>query len=349
MGAMSLSGSIERWLAPSLAIASIVAAAPATAQSVADFYKGKTVNVTVAAAAGGGHDTYSRLVLPVVRQHLPGTPAFVVQNVGGAGGARAAHLMFNVAPRDGSAIGLLLQGMALSARIESTGVSYDPGKFSFLGGADNVRTGIVVRTRTGVTSMEQARTREVVLGSTGTDSESYVVPMLANAILGTRFKVLTSYRGMSDIYLAIDRGEVDGFVAAVGAVKLFRPQWIKDNEVKLLAAIAFDKAADFPDAPLLHAMPSNPVDQNVLALFAANGVMGRAWLAPPDVPADRLAALRDAFAKALADPMLAAEAGKRRMDWEPVTWQELQAALERVARADAAVIGRLKSMLPKKN
>lgn len=345
---MPYRGSMARWLLSALLI-ELFAGGQAGAQSVADFYKGKTVTVTVAAAAGGGHDTYTRLVLSMVQKHLPGSPTFVVQNLGGAGGARAAHHMFNVAARDGSAIGLLLQGMALSARIETSGVTYDPGRFAFLGGADNVRTGFVVRTRSGVTSMEQARSREVVLGSTGTDSESYVVPLLANAILGTRFRVLTGYRGMSDVYLAIDRGEVDGFVAAVGAVKLFRPQWIKDGEVRLLAAIAFDKLPDFPEAPFLHTMPANAIDRDVLALFAANGVMGRAWLAPPDVPAGRLAALREAFAKALADPLLAAEAGKRRMDWEPVRWQDLQSALERVARADPAVVDRLKSLLSKRN
>lgn len=331
-----------------LATAAIAAAgvsAPASADAVADFYKGKTVTIVVAAGPGGAHTKYSQLLAPYLKKYMPGNPDFITQNMGGAGGTKGANYLYNTAPQDGTAIGILLSDTPLASRLRATGVKYDPSKFHFLGGADQPRSAFIVFKSEGVTSIDDAKKKEVVLGSTGKGSQTYIVPTLVNSLLGTKFKVITGYRGMGGIYLAMDRKEVKGFQSVWSSVTFLRPQWIANDEVVLLAAVAQSRIPSHPKVPLLTELVTDPADKPIAELISGNSVLGRGWLAPPGVPADRVAALREAFRKAFADPQAVADGKKRKMAWDPAEWKEMQAHASRIAAADKAVIERMQAAL----
>ena len=318
---------------------------PAAADAVSDFYKGKTVTVVVAAGPGGGHTKYTQYLAPFLQKHMPGNPNFIVQNMGGAGGTKAANFLYSRGRKDGTMIGILLSDTPLASRLRTTGVKYVASEFQFLGGADQPRSAFVVFKSTGVKSLGEAKETEVILGSTGKGSQTYVLPTLVNSMLGTKFKVITGYRGMGGIYLAMDRSEVKGFQSSWSALKILRPHWVEKDMVNVLAVNALSPLKDRPGIPLLKDIVTNPKDKQVAELLGGNMILGRGWLAPPDVPADRVAALRAAFKKSFEDPDAVAGAKKRKMTWEAAAWQDMQAAAERITKTDQAVIDRMQKAL----
>ncbi len=331
-----------------LAVTGLIAACFGTAvkaDAVADFYKGKTVTIVVAAGPGGAHTKYSQLLAPYFKKYMPGNPDFITQNMGGAGGTKAANFLYNTAPQDGTAVGILLSDTPMASRLRATGIKYDAAKFHFLGGADQPRSAFVVFKSEGVKTMDEAKRKQILLGSTGKGSQTFVVPTLTNAMLGTKFKVITGYRGMGGIYLAMDRKEVKGFQSAWDAVKFLRKQWLENDLVEVLAVNALTPAPDLPGKPLLKDLVTDPVHKQIAILLGGNTVLGRGWLAPPGVSADRVAALRSAFAKAFADPQAQADAKKRGMAWDPTNWQDMQAHAQRIAAADAKIIGTMQKAL----
>jgi len=318
---------------------------PAMADPVADFYTGKQITIIVAAGPGGGHTQYSQLLAPYFKKYMPGNPSFVTQNMGGAGGTKAANYLYNSAAQDGSVIGILLSDTPFASRLRTTGVKYKPERFHYLGGADDTQSAFVIMKSAGVKTLEDAKTKQVLMGSSGKGSQTYVVPALANAMLGTKFKVITGYRGMGAIYLAMDRGEVSGFQSVYSSPKSLRPQWFEENKLVVLAANALSPIADHPNVPLLKDLVSDPDDKKILELIGGNGTLGRGWLTPPGTPADRVAALRSAFAKALNDPAAEAAATQRRMTYAPVKWQDMQAHAQRIGAADDALFVRVRKLL----
>jgi tripartite-type tricarboxylate transporter receptor subunit TctC len=318
-------------------------AAPAAADAVSDFYKGKTVTVVVAAGPGGGHTKYTQYLAPYLEKHMPGNPSFIVQNMGGAGGTKAANFLYTRGLKDGTMIGILLSDTPLASRLRTTGVKYVAKEFQFLGGADQPRSAFVVYKTTGVKSLDDAKKTQVILGSTGKGSQTYVLPTLVNSMLGTKFKVITGYRGMGGIYLAMDKAEVKGFQSSWSGYKIARPHLV--DKINVIAANALTPLKDRPDVPLLKDLMTNPEDKKVAELLGGNMILGRGWLAPPGVPADRVAALRTAFANAINDPAAIAGAKKRNMTWESAKWQDMQAAAERITNTDPAIIARMQKAL----
>ncbi len=329
-------------LAVTLAVGGV---SPASADAVADFYRGKTVKIIVAAGPGGNHTRYSLLLSPFLQKYMPGNPKFIIQNMGGAGGTKAANSLSNSAPQDGSYIGILLSDTPMASRLRAVGVKYNPKHFKYLGGADYTRSMITVMKRSGVKTIAEARTKQVVFGSTGKGSQTYTIPTTVNAILGTKFKVITGYRGMNGVDGALDQGEVDGRAGVYASIVAIRPQWIENNLITHLGVADLEPNPDMPDVPLLIDMATNEDDKAVMRLIFGSGVIGRAWLAPPGVPADRVKALRAAFAKTLNDPETAKAAKKRRMHWDPQPWQKLQAAATRIADTDDKVIANARKAL----
>ncbi|MDE0794614.1 MAG: hypothetical protein OSB76_03100 [Alphaproteobacteria bacterium] len=331
---------------PSLAVATLAIAgfaAPAAADAVADFYKGKTITVVVAAGPGGGHTKYTQYLAPYLEKYIPGGPTVIVQNMGGAGGTKAANFLYTRGRKDGTMIGILLSDTPLASRLRTTGVKYVANQFQFLGGADQPRSAFVVYKSTGITSIDDAKKNQVILGSTGKGSQTYVVPTLVNSMLGTKFKVITGYRGMGGIYLAMDKAEVKGFQSSWSGMKIARPHWIE--KVNVIAVNAHTPLTDRPDVPLLKDLVTDPNDKKVAELMAGNMILGRGWLAPPGVPADRVAALRMAFEKSFADSKAMAGAKQRKMTWESAKWQDMQAAAERITNVDQAIIDRMQAAL----
>jgi tripartite-type tricarboxylate transporter receptor subunit TctC len=332
----------------SLVLLSAAATAPATADAVSDFYVGKKVTIVVAAGPGGGHTQYSQLLAPYFKKYMTGNPSFVTQNMGGAGGTKAANYLYNSAAQDGSVIGILLSDTPFASRLRTTGVKYKPERFHYLGGADNTQSAFVVFKSAGVKTLEEAKTKQVLMGSTGKGSQTYVVPTLVNALLGTKFKVITGYRGMGGIYLAMDRGEVLGFQSVYSSPKSLRPQWFDQNKLVVLAANSLSPIADHPSVPLIKDLVTNATDKKILEIIGGNGILGRGWLATPGTPKARVAALRTAVEKALNDRDVMAAAKKRRMSFAPVKWEEMQAHAKRIGEADDALFVRVRKLLKAK-
>ena len=317
----------------------------ARAESVGDFYKDKRITIVVAAGPGGAHTKYSQLLATYLSKHMPGHPDFITENMGGAGGTKAANYLYNTAPQDGTYIGILLSDTPLASRLRATGVKYDPAKFQYLGGADQPASAFMVYRSVGVNSLADATKKEVVMGSSGKGSQTYTVPTITNALLGTRFKVITGYRGMGGVYLAMDRHEIQGFQSVYTSVTFLRPQWIRENKLVLLAVVGPAPLKSHPEVPLLTSLMKTPEEKAIAELLSSNATLGRGWLAPPGVPADRVAALRDAFWKSFNDPEAIAEAKKRKMEWDPVQWKPMQEAAARITAADKPIIERMQKAL----
>lgn len=330
-----------------LALAGAVAAsgAPASADPIADFYDGKTVTIIVAAGPGGNYSLYSLLFAPYWKKYLPGHPTFIIKNMGGAGGTRAANYLANTAPNDGTFIGILESTTPLNARLRATGVKYDPARFHYLGGADNTRSMFTVMTSAGINSMEEAKTKQAICGATGKGSTTFVTPSVVNQFLGTRFKIITGYRGMKGVNAALEKGEVNCRAAVFASIENSRPHWIKEKKIVNLAAIDLERHPDYPDIPTLVELAKTDDAKAVLTLMSSNGVFGRAWVAPPRVPMERVTALREAFWKAFNDPEAQAQMRERNMRYDPVPWQVQQKTLETVANTPKRNIDLIKQAI----
>jgi tripartite-type tricarboxylate transporter receptor subunit TctC len=311
---------------------------PASADAVADFYEGRTVTIIVAAGPGGNHSRYSLLLGPYFKKNTPGHPNFVIKNMGGAGGTKAANYLYNSAPQDGSYIGILLSDTAMAGRLRAVGIKYDPKKFQYLGGADYTRSMITVMKTAGVFSIADARKKQVVIGSTGKGSQTYTIPTVVNYFLGTKFKVITGYRGMNGVDAAVDKGEVQGRAGVYASMIAIRPHWLEQKLVTHLGIADLEPNPNVPDVPLLLDMTKDKDAKDVMTLIFGSGVLGRAWLAPPRVPKDRVGALRTAFWKSFNDPDAQANMKKRRMHYGPVRWEKQQAAVTRIANTPDRII-----------
>ncbi|HEX5327339.1 MAG TPA: tripartite tricarboxylate transporter substrate-binding protein [Acetobacteraceae bacterium] len=313
------------------------AATAVAAESVADFYNGKTVTVIVAAAAGGNHSVYTQLLAPFWKKYTPGHPNFIINNMGGAGGTRAANYLYNAAPQDGSYLAILLSDTPLAARFQATGVKYDPSKFQYLGGADYTHSMITVLTKTGVKSIDDAKKTVLNCGSSGKASQTYYIPMLSNYFLGTKFKVILGYRGMNPVDAAMDRGETNCRAGVYSSIVSLRPQWITDHIVTQIASADLERHPLYPKVPTLIELAKTQQAKDVLSIFLSGGVLGRGWLAPPKTPKDRVTALREAFWKSFNDSDLRAKAKERHLHLEPVRWEKQQEAVEKIMKAPESV------------
>ena len=320
----------------------------ANANAIAKFYNGKQVKIVVAARAGGGHHKYSLFISPFMKKHLPGNPTFITQNMGGAGGTKAANYLYNRAAKDGTYIGILLSDTPFASRMRTTGVKYVANNFHYIGGVDKPQGAFVVLKRSGIKSMEEAKKKSVVFASTGKGSQTYILPKLANSMIGTKFKIVTGYRGMAGVYKALDNKEADGFQSGWSSVALIRPHWLKDGRVVVLAANSLSPLKDAPNAPVFRDLVKKPLDRKIVELISNNDVIGRAWIAPPGIPNARLKALRSAFKKMANDPEAIAAAKKRKMDWGYINWRPQQAHAKLITNADAKLFKRVRQLINQK-
>jgi tripartite-type tricarboxylate transporter receptor subunit TctC len=320
----------------------------ATANDIAKFYKDKQVSIVVAARAGGGHHKYSLFIARYMKKHMPGNPTFITQNMGGAGGTKAANYLYNRAAKDGTAIGILLSDTPFASRMRETGVKYVANKFHYLGGVDKPQGAFVVLKRSGIKTMEDAKKKSVVFASTGKGSQTYILPKLANSMIGTKFKIVTGYRGMAGVYKALDGKEADGFQSGWSSVQLIRPHWLADGRVVVLAANSLSPLKDAPNAPTFRDLVKNPLDRKIVELISNNDIIGRAWIAPPGIPKARLKALRTAFKNMAEDPEAIAAAKKRKMDWNFVDWKPQQEHAAHITNADDKLFKRVRALINQK-
>lgn len=318
------------------------------ADSIANFYKDKQVSIIVAARAGGGHHKYSLFISPFMKKHMPGNPTFITQNMGGAGGTKAANYLYNRAAKNGTAIGILLSDTPFASRMRTTGVKYVANNFHYLGGVDKPQGAFVVLKRSGIKTMEDAKKKSVVFASTGKGSQTYILPKLANSMIGTKFKIVTGYRGMAGVYKALDGKEADGFQSGWSSVQLIRPHWLAANRVIVLAANSLSPLKDAPYAPIFRDLVKKPLDRKIVELISNNDVIGRAWIAPPGIPKARLRALRIAFKTMAGDPEAITAAKKRKMDWKYVSWKPQQKHAKHITNADNNLFKRVRELINQK-
>jgi tripartite-type tricarboxylate transporter receptor subunit TctC len=324
--------------------------APAVARSqTADFYAGKTIEVIVAVSAGGGYDTYARLLTRHMGRHIPGAPAFVIQNMPGAGGVRAANHLFNIASKDGTVIGTITRELPLLPLLEpgNTGPRFDARRFNWIGSPQQETGLFVLSARAGVRSLEDMGKREIPVSSTGPGSAPSVFPRVLSDIFGWRFKIIEGYPGSQEALQAIETGEVDGHTSG-GSSAAFRARiqpWIASKQASVFLQMGFRKDDAFPEAPLALELAKSESDRQLLELILTPQLMGRPFLAPPDAPQERIAILRSAFSASMKDEKLLAEAQKLGMDIQPVNGDEIARVLDKVYRAPPELIQRAQKVL----
>ena len=331
---------------PRLAFAAAALASGLTAaqaDAIADFYRGKTVNVLVGVGAGGEYDIQMRLVARHIGKHIPGNPTVVAQNMTGAGGLRMANYLANVAAQDGTYIGMIANSFPGLQVVGLPGRQFDAGKFQWLGTiAPTVETMAVWHT-TGVKSIEDVKTRETIAGSTAKGAITYTLPTLMNEVLGTRFKVVTGYTGGNQINLAMERGEVEARNNTWSSWKATKAAWLAEKKIVVIAQ-AGPKAPDL-DAPVLADLAKTPAERQLVELITSGTQMGRPLATTPGTPPERVAALRAAFAATMQDPEFLAEARKLNFEVMPVLGEAMQAAVAKILATPAAVAERAKPLL----
>lgn len=314
-------------------------------ESVADFYKGKQLQIRVGSAAGSGYDLVGRVVGRHIGRHIPGDPTIVVQNVPGAGSLTLANQLYNLAPKDGSVIGIVTNGMPTAPLFTPDTARFDPSKFGWIGSPAPETQVVMVWHTAPVQTVGDLFRKELIVGAVAPGTATVDVPLVTNAILGTKFKIVSGYAGTSQIDLAMERGEVQGH-AAIGWVsaKTRNVRWLKDGTVKVIAQYGFRKHPDLPNVPLFE-LPKKEADRQAIVVMFARQEYGRPLLAPPGVPADRLTALRRAFDATMKDPEFLADAGKSRLEINPVTGEELDKLTAQIVATKPAVAERLRTIL----
>ena len=316
-----------------LAIALVLWASGAWAQ------KAKPVELYVGYSVGGGYDVYARLLARHLGRHLPGNPVVVPKNMEGAGSLRLANWLYKAAPKDGTAIGTIGRGIAFDPLLGGQGAQFDATQFGWIGSANDEVSVCMSWGRKTVTRFEDVFQRELIVGGTGATADTDLFPKILNNVLGTKFKVITGYPGGNDVTLAMQRGEVDGRCGwSWSSIKTNHPHWVKDGTINLLVQLSLEKHPDLPQVPLIMDFIKTEEQRAILRVAFARQVMGRPFLAPPGVPAERLAALRRAFDATMADKAFLAEAEKLKLEITPVTGEAVQGLVAEVYRMPPEVL-----------
>lgn len=328
--------------------AALVATGPlgASAQPVADFYKGKTIELHIGYTSGGGYDVYGRIVARHMGKYIPGNPQIVPKNTPGAGSLRAANWLYAAAPKDGTALATVARGAAFDPLLGVTAAQYDGNKFNWIGSANNEVSVCVSWHDSGVTSFQDLLKKELVVGGTGPTADTDQFPRVINAVLGTRMKIVPGYPGGNDVSLAMERGEVKGRCAwSWSSVLATRQDWVRNKRIHVLVQLALQKHPELPDVPLVMDLARTDEERAMLNLVFARQTMGRPFMAPPGVPAERIAALRKAFMDVMKDKELLAEAEKMSLEISPVSGEELQALVARGYATDPAISKKVAELL----
>jgi tripartite-type tricarboxylate transporter receptor subunit TctC len=323
-----------------LAALAIACGGPVAAETVEQFYKGKTVDLIVGASPGGGYDIYGRAVARYWGKHIPGNPTVVVRNMPGAAGMAMLRHTSKAAPRNGLVVGTSFP-LAILKPLMDKRDDYLPTSFSFIGSANQETRVCLAMKNQPVKTMDDALTTEMVMGGNAPGGAPHDTPIMLNNILGTKFKLVAGYPGTQEIALAVSRGEVGG-ICGFGWTSLMsqQPQWVTENKINILVQIAMEPypALEKMGVPMIWKWVKTDEQRRVLEFLMAEQVFGRPFLGPPDIPADRLAALRESFLATMKDPEFLAEAAKLGIEVDPVSGEKFETLIKHVASSPPAVI-----------
>jgi tripartite-type tricarboxylate transporter receptor subunit TctC len=314
------------------------------AQSPADFYKNRNVDLYIGYSTGGAYDFYARVISRHMGAHIPGNPTLVPRNMAGAGSLRLANWLYRVAPQDGSTFATIGRGIAFDPLLIGKGDQFDALKFNWLGSANNEVSVCVALKDSGITKFEDLFTKELTVGGTGTSADTDQFPRVLNHVLGTHFKIIEGYPGGNEVVLAMERGEVQGRCGwSWSSVKATHKSWIDEKKMIVLVQLSLSKHPELPNVPLVMDFAKTDEQRQILKMIFARQVMGRPYLAPPNLPADRVAVLRKAFMDTMTDRDFLAEAAKAQLEINPVSGEEVEKLVKEVYATPADIIAKAKA------
>lgn len=311
---------------------------PGAASAAEDVFAGKQLTIITAFPAGGTYGIYAHMVARAMPAHMSGKPNIIVQQMPGAGGAKAANYMYNVAPKDGTHMALLSEVIATVQRLRPKAVKYDAAKFQYLGSLTPVLPVVMVWHTAPAKTIAEAKKTELLCGSSGKFAQSYVHAALLNRFVGTKLKLILGYRGSKPQNRAMEQGETNCRSADWGDWKAATPHWVREGKIVPLVQVGLERSPELPQVPTMLELVKDPEHRAVLEFMALSTGVGRAVSVPPGVPAERVAILRKGFAAALATPGFAAEAKKRNVAFDPISWQEVESATQRIVRTPDRVV-----------
>ena len=296
-----------------------------------DFYQGKQVTIVVGFTAGGTYDVTARLFARHLGKYLPGKPTVIVRNMPGAGSLVATTSLYGSLPKDGTTLGVIGGGVVLEPLLNNPQANYDPRRFNWIGGRTPDNFLCLVWHTVPVNTLQDVIKRETVVGATGPGSRTLTYPKALNELLGTKFKIVSGYPGGNEITLALERGEVEGYCGwALGSIKTRAPEWLRDGKIRPLAQFTLSKSSVLRNVPLATDLADTEKGRRAIEFFAADSVLAWPLMAPPDLPAERVAELRSAFNAMMQDPQLRAEAASQGLDIDPVSGAEIAELVERI-------------------
>jgi tripartite-type tricarboxylate transporter receptor subunit TctC len=325
-------------------VVALLVASPARADGVADFYRGKTINVLIGVNVGGGYDFEARLLARFMRAHIPGNPVLVPQNMIGAGGIKMANYLYSIAAQDGTAIGMFPNTLVAAQAVGTEGVQYDANKFFWIGSMTTSPVTMAVWHTSGIQTIADARTKEVVVAASNKGAITYTFPRMLNEFLGTRFKIVSGYQGNSTMTVAMERGEVEGVTNSWDSWKSFNPAWIEDKKIKVLVQTE-PKSKELADVPSVQELARNANDRRVIQLIVSGDALGKPMATSPNVPSERVKALRDAFDAMIKDPAFIEAAAAARTEIDPVYGVELQDTVQKVLATPRNLAERAKAII----
>src|SRR6266516_2998339 len=321
----------------------LLAANASGAEPVEQLFARRTVTIVIGYTAGGSYDLYGRMVARHLGKHIPGQPTVIAQNMPGAGSLKAANYLYELAPKDGTALGMIVESAALEHALANPAVQYDAGKFTYVGRVATSNNIFMQWHTARVQSLDDAKRMETSLAGTGPGSIAETVPRLLNAVIGTKFKLISGYPASSEAMLAMESGEVDGASSSWAAVKVGKQTWLRENKIRIILQTTPERISELPHTPSLGEIGDTPEDKQVFALYASGSAIARSLLGPPGIPAERAQALRTAFQAMAKDPDFVAEIQRLSVELDPMPGEQLERLVAQTLSTPAAVRERAKA------
>jgi tripartite-type tricarboxylate transporter receptor subunit TctC len=318
--------------------------APALAQAGPSL-AGKNVQMLIGFGAGGGYDLWGRVVARHIGKHLPGNPAVVPQNMPGAGSFVAANNIYNLAPKDGSVMGIIARDAALGPITGAVGARFDPTKITWLGTPTTETNVCIANSTAKVKTLQDLYSKELIVGDTGVGTGTHSYPKALNALLGMKFKIIAGFPSSSDVFLAMERGEVDGICESLDSVSGKRPDWIPNRKVTILFQGGAAPNPQLKDVPFVADLAHSPEDRLAIEFLYAGQGIGRPFVAPPDLPADRLKMVRDAFRETMRDPEFIEDAKRNMLDVEPEDGEHLAALIQKIYATPKPIVDKIGELI----
>jgi tripartite-type tricarboxylate transporter receptor subunit TctC len=318
----------------------------AQAQTPAEFYKGKTVEMLIGYATGGSNDTYARMIAQHLGSHIPGNPTVVVRNMPGAGSFLAVNQIYNVSPKDGTVIGLGAPTLALDEKLGTQGVRFKTSELSWIGRVSPLINIVFMWKTSPIKSVADAQKTESALGGTGAGSTVSIYPLVMNNVLGTKFKLVMGYKGSNEAMLALERGEVEGHSTAFEAVRAAKPSWLTDGSINIIAQLGLKRIKELPKVPTAIELARNDDERNVLTAIMAASEIGISFFTAPKTPADRLAVLRRAYDETMKDPAFIGDLERLQMGLDPMTGEEVQKLVAGVSDMTPELLQKVRAAYP---